>query len=862
MPTTPDPQPTALTWRTRRRAWLRDLLTLRPDAWREDLLDRVLLCAFVLGGVVCVPSVWFSLKQGLWGIAVLDAVAMGAVGGLAFLRRLGHARRAIGFGCVLLMVGAGLMSLVGPALAIYLLGFSVLTTMVLDARAGAWTVLVNAGVLVGIALAAPYFPESMTHPQILDRPTWAVISINVLFVNAALVFAVGPVLRALQRGLDRERRARASLEEREALLRMASRLGTLGAWRLNVADASVYLSEQARAIFELPSSYTPASGMMLDDFHEEDRPELESRLRRCMEHGEPYELLVRIWTRRGAMRWVRTIAEAVRGADGSVHTVHGTIQDVTPYREAERRLRESEARFRTLCAAANDAVFDWDVVRDSVWWNEHRELHFGAHPELRADGQEGAPGAGLASWAAHVHPEDLPRVLPAVKRVLEDGIDRWTGECRFLRADGAEAHVLNRLHVLRDAAGKPVRVIGWVTDLTERKRLENHLLRAQRMESIGTMAGGIAHDLNNVLTPIMASISFLRSEETDPEKLEDLQIMQSSARRGADMVRQLLSFARGRREGTQVQVDVAAVAKEVLQMVRETFPRGIEGSLTVRGHAPDAPEEVWPVLADPTQLHQVLTNLCVNARDAMPRGGTLSVKVESVTLDEGWTGLPGTLAPGPWVRLRVEDTGMGMSPEVMDRVFEPFFTTKELGKGTGLGLATSHTIVRNLGGAIHLYSEPGRGTRFEIYLPAHTGGEAPRASSVRPEPLTGKGELVLLAEDEEAVRQIAARTLERHGYRVLCAKNGEEALAAYRAHMPEVALVVTDMSMPLLDGPGTIAAIRDLDPSARFVASSGLSATETVAASPGLYFLEKPFTAEALLGCVREALAAPSTGPV
>jgi len=373
------------------------------------------------------------------------------------------------------------------------------------------------------------------------------------------------------------------------------------------------------------------------------------------------------------------------------------------------------------------------------------------------------------------------------------------------------------------------------------------------MESIGTLAGGIAHDLNNVLSPILMAASMLQDEETDPARLDDLRTIAACAERGADMVRQLLSFARGggkRRE----RVDLGAIAREVQRIVRDTFPKHITFRLR-------APAPAWEVQGDPTQMHQLLTNLCVNARDAMPGGGTLTVSVEGVVLDEVYAGMAVDARPGPHVLVTVEDTGTGMAPDVVDRIFEPFFTTKQTGQGTGLGLSTVHAIVRNHRGFLNVYSEPGRGTRFRVYLPAEVPAAAALEESAARSTLPrGSGELVLLVDDEEHIRTVTGRTLERFGYRVVAAANGAEAVLLYAQHRGDVAVVLTDMNMPVLDGPATIVALRTIDPGIRVVGSSGLDAGGHLAKAVDAgvkVFVPKPYTADTLLNALRKVLTEP-----
>jgi CheY-like chemotaxis protein len=372
------------------------------------------------------------------------------------------------------------------------------------------------------------------------------------------------------------------------------------------------------------------------------------------------------------------------------------------------------------------------------------------------------------------------------------------------------------------------------------------------MESIGTLAGGIAHDLNNVLAPIMMSIELLKIQERDSRRMNILTTIEGSAKRGADMVRQVLSFARGV-EGEQVEVQVGHLVWEIEKISNETFLK----SIRVRS---DIATGLWTVQGDATQLHQVLLNLCVNARDAMPGGGTLTLTASNVLLDEHYSGMNADVGLGPYVVIQVEDTGTGMPPEVIDRIFEPFFTTKELGKGTGLGLSTSMAIVKSHGGFVRVYSEPGRGTKFQVYLPARTAASAAACAVEKAAPELGNGELVLVVDDEAAVREITRETLEAHGYRTLLACDGADAAALYVLHQREIAVVLTDMMMPTMDGPTAIQVLKHMNPSLRIIATSGLNLNAMVAKAVHAsvsHFIAKPYTAETLLKTLHEVLATP-----
>lgn len=510
------------------------------------------------------------------------------------------------------------------------------------------------------------------------------------------------------------------------------------------------------------------------------------------------------------------------------------FRDVTERRALDARIREQAE----LIDRAQDAILVRDLEHYIRSWNKGAERLYGWTAE-EAVGQ---------SIKAMLY-DDTTVFTRATEEVIELG--EWTGELEQVTRDGRRVTVMARWSLVRDTDGKPLSVLAINTDITEKKKLEQNLLRAQRLESIGTLAGGIAHDLNNVLAPILMVVSALAAEETDPERREDFETIERSAERGAYMVRQLLVFARGH-GGQMSNLQLEDIASDVARMMRDTLPKNIGVRLEL---APD----LWEVYADPTQMHQVLTNLCVNARDAMPLGGLLTIALEPTVVDEVYAEMHLDARPGAYLLLRVEDTGTGMTPEILERMFEPFFTTKDIGKGTGLGLSTVHAIVRGHRGFINVYSEVGKGTRFRIYLPANPP-ESQRAEVAEAQVRLprGHGELILIVDDEELIRNVASRTLERNGYRTLTAANGAEAIAAFVTHREEIALVLTDMAMPVMDGPATIVALRAMEPRLRIIGSSGLNANGNVvrAMDAGVrHFVPKPYTTEGLLRVLHRALS-------
>ncbi|GGI08212.1 PAS domain-containing hybrid sensor histidine kinase/response regulator [Egicoccus halophilus] len=506
------------------------------------------------------------------------------------------------------------------------------------------------------------------------------------------------------------------------------------------------------------------------------------------------------------------------------------FQDVTDQR---RNRVELEARGAQLAeqAALLDAAQDAIVVRDLDgrvgYWNRGAERIYG----FTADEAQGRPVCELLGLDGVVHER-------ALEELHRSG--HFFDELVQTAKDGTELTVQARWTLLRDEEGVPVSVLGIETDVTDRKRMEQQFLRAQRMESIGHLAGGIAHDLNNALAPILMGVALLSQDEDDPQRQHLLQMMAGSAEHGAQMVRQVLSFARGV-DGRREAVAVDDVLERVRRICVDTFPK----SITVTA---EVAEDLLPVVGDPTQIQQVLVNLCVNARDAMPEGGELTLRAHN------GGSVP---ANGPAVVLQVTDTGSGIPPEVVTKMFDPFFSTKPQGEGTGLGLSTSAVIVDSHGGDIEVESEEGLGTTFTIRLPAEeadtAGGEATTGAA-----LPGSGELVLVVDDEHALREVGRRVLEGSGYRALTAADGREALEAYRAHRSRVAAVVTDLMMPVMDGYALIGELRKLDRELPVVANSGLSAPEAVDrayAAGADRFLAKPYTPVSLLEVLRDLLA-------
>jgi PAS domain S-box-containing protein len=433
----------------------------------------------------------------------------------------------------------------------------------------------------------------------------------------------------------------------------------------------------------------------------------------------------------------------------------------------------------------------------------------------------------------------------------------WRGEFHNKRKDGTLYWEMASISPLRNPAGEITHFISVKEDTTERKQLESKFLRAQRLEGIGSLASGIAHDLNNILAPIAMCASLLRVETGKAERRHLLATIEVSSERAVGVVRQLLSVGH-QQEGKKAVLQPKHMILEMAQMVRETFPRSIQVCT-------DCPADLWPVKSNATQIHQVLLNLCVNARDAMPTGGRLTLRAENVVVDEHYASMHTEASAGPYVRIQVADTGTGISEAVRERIYDPFFTTKGPEIGTGLGLTTVLGIVKNHQGFMTFTSEPGKGTVFEVSLPAVPNAETPQAADLAaPSARRGHGEMVLVVDDESAVRQAVERTLLRYGYQPLLAEDGVDALAKFSAHKEEIRAVLTDLMMPVMDGAMLCRALRKLSPKTPLIVSTGMmlgeaaqSMMKSVEALEIKHLLPKPHTAEVLVKTLQEALGQP-----
>lgn len=624
------------------------------------------------------------------------------------------------------------------------------------------------------------------------------VEVNVAWVTLDRDYMISNV-----RDITERKRVHEQMMFQQSVLRETGRIAKLGGWSFDVATGAGYWTEEVANMFDLDPELPTSKAIGLSYFHGESRERLEAAIARAVQEGAGYDLELELITAKAVRKWVRTIGKPVE-EDGRIVRLSGSIQDITELKAAELALRESEARFRQLAETIDEVFWMTEPSKqvvlyvspayEKIWGRSCQSLY-----------------ENSLNWLECIHEEDRAAVLAAAmqKQVRGDYDETY----RILRPDGDIRWVRDRAFPVREPDGTVIRVVGVAQDVSQQKNLEARFLRAQRLEIIGTLSGGVAHDLNNILAPMLMASDLLKDKLDDPRDRHLLGMVQHSAQRGADVVRQLLSFSRGT-ESRREMMQARHLLKEVGSIIHETFPREIR--LVEDIHA-----NLWPLMANGTQLHQVLMNLCVNARDAMPEGGTLTVAADNLVLSAD-DAAPHGRRPGPYLRIRVSDTGSGIPAKIVDRIFDPFFTTKPEGKGTGLGLATVLGIVNNHDGIVTVTSHEGKGTAFTVLLPAAPDPEHPISDEKSGPVPRGAGELILVVDDEPQFRDTLCIVLNAHGYRALQAPGAREALALFERQVHAVQLLVTDIMMPEMNGLELIRLIRAIRPDLPVIACTGL----------------------------------------
>lgn len=568
--------------------------------------------------------------------------------------------------------------------------------------------------------------------------------------------------------------------------------------------------------------------------HPDDRNKCVQIYENSFDARQAFSMEYRLKDKDGDYRWILDKGTPRFNSDGIFEGYIGSCIDISERKQAEEKIAEQAV----LLDVATDAILLRTLESGKILYcNQSAEKMYGwTAPEII-----GKPANEF------LYKEITQELMQAVEQVKHSG--SWLGELKKVTKQGRDITVASRWTLVRDEAGNPKSILTVDTDITEKKLLESQFLRIQRLESLGTLASGIAHDLNNMLTPILAISQLLplKLSNLDKTSSEMLKILEANAKRGADLVKQVLSFARGN-EGKRTVLQVKHILKDIEKFAKGTFPK----SITIERNFP---QNLWTVSGDATQLHQVFMNLVVNARDAMTEEGILSIEAENKFIDESYAKMNIEAKVGSYVLVTITDTGVGISPQIIDRIFDPFFTTKEVGKGTGLGLSTVLGIVKNHGGFVEVSSEISKLTQFRVYLPTIEGDVS--TISEREQLPTGNNELILVIDDEAAICEIIKTTLETYNFRVITAQDGIEAIATYVQYKDKINIVLIDIMMPSMDGITTIRTLQQMNPQVKIIAMSGLVSNEALRQSNNTDiqgFLTKPFSAGELLNILQSVM--------
>ena len=614
-----------------------------------------------------------------------------------------------------------------------------------------------------------------------------------------------------------------------------------------IADANGYFLEANDAFFRL-LGYSKDEFKKLtfmDITHPDDRSETIRLSKRALDgENNSYQTEKRYLKNNGDYLWGIVRATAIKDNNGNLQYWLAIIEDITGHKADKEALKQTGRRYRNILESIEEGYFEVDLKGNFTFFND-QVCEIIGYPREELMGMNNRQ---------YTSPATAKKMYQTFNRMFNSGASAKITKYEIIRKDGTRKTLEVSAALMRNLEAAPIGFRGVLRDVTDRiqaekdkKRLESQVQHAQKMEAIGTLAGGIAHDFNNLLMGFQGNISLMLMDLVeDHPHCEFLHNMERYVKRGSELTRQILGFARG----GKYQVKTTLL-NELINKNADMFRR-TKKEITIHKKFQD---DLWSVEVDQGQIEQVLLNLFVNAWQAMPGGGSLFLETENVTLDENDYDRPYAISPGRYVRISVSDTGIGMDKATQERIFEPFFTTKGVGRGTGLGLASTYGIIKNHNGIINAYSEKGHGTTFKIYLPASKKQVIEEKS--RPEVAQGGTEMILLVDDEEMVADIGKDMLEKLGYTILVAFSGAEAINLFNANRDEVKLVILDMIMPDMSGGETFNRLKAIKPDAKILLSSGysLNGRATKIMKRGCNgFIQKPFNLRQISRKIREIL--------
>jgi PAS domain S-box-containing protein len=690
-------------------------------------------------------------------------------------------------------------------------------------------------ILVGEQLWGLLVANQCTVPRQWQQ--WEIDLLAQLAIHIGIAIQQSQLYGQLQSELAERRRAEEALRQSETLYRQLVETQVDVIVRTDLQGRLTFANQAACHTFGLPSDQIRGQWLFAF-FHPDDLPMTMENMKKLA--SPPYRLFVdqqRALTVNG-IRWFQWNVTTIKDDFGQVIETQGVGRDITERKLAEQKIQQQAA----LLDITTDAIFVHDFSHQILFWNQAAERLYGwqAHEALEQNIEE------------LLYNQASSQLEVAHQDVVNCGV--WQGELHQLTKSGQSIIVESRWTLMRDDASQPISILCVNTDITEKKQLQAQFLRAQRLESLGTLASGIAHDLNNILTPILSSTQLLalKLPHLDLAYQQMLTVIERNCQRAAELVKQILMFS-GSAQSQDVCLEIKHLLHEIEQFAHSTFPKSIQ-VLTIL-----PTQDLWLLKADPTHIHQVLMNLCVNARDAMPHGGTIEISASNFFADENFARMKLDAKAGPYVVITIKDTGCGISPPILERIFEPFFTTKEPGQGTGLGLSTVIGIVKNYGGFIHLESELNKGSQFQVYLPAVCENISQPAPPSKLPP-HGHGELILVVDDDTGIVEITKTSLQDFNYQILTATSGIEALSLFADYNPQIDMVLIDLMMPNIDGLTIISIMQRLKPQIKVLAISGSAINNPIVNSAQACihsFLRKPYTLDELLSALHRLATTP-----